>query len=572
MPYDIYGTYQPGYENYWNNNIPVGTQVSGVTICGDGASGWAMPALFKTPTGHYVLFFETDVTENFCGMHLREPSNNVYRLAMPLQAEANNNGPVNPSWTLPWVMPWRVVAVDASPAGILEQTLAFDLATPSMIDDVSWIRPGRASWSWWSNEDVTRYSNVTPFIDMAQQFGWEYSLVDVGWNQMTSGGGGTWQDLVNYAKGKNVSLLFWYNSGGTNSTVNMQPRNRMSSASTRRNEMNTISTAGVKGIKVDFFHADKQWIIQYYLDILRDAAEYKLAVNFHGCTVPRGWQRTYPNLMTMESVRGAEYYKYDGRYPSGQPVRNTILPFTRNAVGSMDYTPVTFTAMANRHITTSGHELALSVMFESGIQHFADRVSAYTSPSSDIRDFLSTVPVAWDDTKYLLGEPGTYLVIARKKGDHWYVGGINGQRNSQSVTVPLSFLPSGVQYSMLRIADGSSNTTFDELQGTVESTGSITVTMSANGGFVVRLKNLDPVRTIRKDKNETIRNHVSMLVSAGSVLRLPAGHKDKLTSVRIFNLNGKMLGSLQMENGRILDLKRMGTGGKGLVIVKLEGY
>src|SRR5690606_38714371 len=121
-------------------------------------------------------------------------SNNVYRLAMPLQAEANNNGPVNPSWTLPWVMPWRVVAVDASPAEILEQTLAFDLATPSMIDDVSWIRPCRASWSWWSNEDVTRYSNVTPFIDMAQQFGWEYSLVDVGWNQMTSGGGGTWQD------------------------------------------------------------------------------------------------------------------------------------------------------------------------------------------------------------------------------------------------------------------------------------------------------------------------------------------------------------------------------------------
>ncbi|MBN1130373.1 MAG: glycoside hydrolase family 97 catalytic domain-containing protein, partial [Chitinispirillaceae bacterium] len=410
------------------------------------------------------------------------------------------------------------------------------------------------SWSWWSNEDVTRYNNVTPFIDLAQQMGWEYSLVDVGWNQMTAAGGGTWQNLVTYAAGKNVSLLFWYNSGGTNSTVNMAPRDRMSSQTTRRTEMNTISTAGVKGIKVDFFHADKQWIMKYYIDILRDAAQYKLAVNFHGCTVPRGWQRTWPNLMSMESVRGAEYYKYDGGYPARQPARNTILPFTRNAVASMDYTPVTFTNMANAHATTYGHELALSVVFESGIQHFADRVSAYNATPANVRNFLSGVPVAWDNTRHLLGAPGTYLVLARQKGRHWYVGGINGQGSTQSVTVPLSFLVPGVRYQMLRIADGTSNTTFGELLDTVVSTESITISMRSNGGFVARLVNIDAV-AVAPDlaSRENSGRQGSMLVTAAGVITLPAEFAGKRLTVRLFDLNGKLVKTAQIQHRRSVD-------------------
>jgi alpha-glucosidase len=570
MPYDVFDTWQNGYENYWNNNIAVGTRVSQVTICGAGASGWAMPALFRTTTGHYALFFETDVNRAYCGMHLREPSSYVYRFALPLSGEANGQGSIYPSWTLPWTMPWRVVCVGATPATILENTLSTDLATPSQVADVSWIRPGRASWSWWSNENCSVYGNFTPFIDMAQQFGWEYSLIDCGWSGMT---GGTWQNLVSYAAARNVAFLFWYNSGGSHNTVpGMEPRDRMHVQSTRRSEMNTISTAGVKGIKVDFFHADKQWMIQLYLDILADAATYHLAANFHGCTMTRGWARTYPNLMSMEAVRGAEYYKYDGGYPAAQPARNTILPFTRNAVASMDFTPVGFTNMANAHVTTYAHELALSVVFESGIQHFCDQVSAYTGKSANVRGFLSTVPAAWDDTRYLLGTPGTYLVLARKKGNDWYVGGINGQSSTRSVTVPLSFLQAGPDHQMLRIADGSSNTTFSELLDTVSSTRSISVSMRARGGFVARLINMDPVAVLPGADKVNVKNVAgrSVFRCISATFMVPRHFNGKTFSLAVYALDGRLVASKLLTDRRTVDLrKELGVSG-GVHVVKLN--
>jgi hypothetical protein len=260
----------------------------------------------------------------------------------------------------------------------------------------------------------------------------------------------------------------------------------MDDPTTRRQEMEMISQEGIRGIKVDFFHSDKPWMMQYYLDILADAADFELLVNFHGCTIPRGWQRTYPNLMTAEAARGAEWYKYDSRYPAGQPRRNTILPFARNVVASMDFTPVTFSNHNNAHVTTYAHELALSVVFESGLQHFADRVSGYTSLPAGPRAFLQQVPTTWDDTRFVEGLPGEWIVLARRKGTSWYLGGIAGDAQARDLALSLAFLDSG-SYDATVISDGGSDTTFDETSQSLTTSDSLNVSLRARGGFVARL-------------------------------------------------------------------------------------
>jgi len=242
----------------------------------------------------------------------------------------------------------------------------------------------------------------------------------------------------------------------------------------------------VRGIKVDFFHGDGQQMMQYYADIMRDAADFHLLTNFHGSTIQRGWQRTYPNLMSTESVRGAEMYKYDGGYAADAARRNTILVFTRNAVASMDFTPVTFTNAANPHLTTFGHELALSIVFESGIQHFADRVAGYTALPAGPRAFLMAVPTTWDDTRYIQGAPGEYVVLARRKAQRWYLGGIGGDATARDLQVSLSFLGAG-NFSANIIADGADAGSFAETTTSVTRSDVLPVSLPARGGFVVTL-------------------------------------------------------------------------------------
>jgi alpha-glucosidase len=444
-----------------------------------------LPALFHTSSDHWVLLADTDVNGSYFAAHLgRTPTDNVYRITMPAANEAESQGAVSPSSTLPWATAWRMV-VAGSLATVVESTMATDLAAASVLADTSWIRPGRASWSWWTaDNNPTSYNANTPFIDLAQTMTWEYSLIDHGWHQMSNGG--SWQNLVSYASERNVGLMVWYNSGGNHNRVGLTPRNRMNDASTRRSELQSISQAGIKGVKVDFFHSDKPWMMQYYLDILRDAAEFRLLVNFHGSTIPRGWQRTYPNLMSAEAVRGAEWYKYESGYPADAARRNTILPFARNVISSMDYTPVTFTNHANPHLTTYGHELALSVVFESGIQHFADRVSGYTGLPAGPRTFLQRVPTTWDETRYVEGTPGQWIVLARRKGTSWYLAGIGGDTQARNLMVNLGFLGAG-SYTAAVISDGSSDTTFSESSASVSAGTSLAVSLRARGGFVATI-------------------------------------------------------------------------------------
>jgi hypothetical protein len=370
--------------------------------------------------------------------------------------------------------------IGPSLATIQETSLVTNLNPPSVIKDASWVKPGRSSWSWWSAGGTTRDFNVQKeYIDFTADMTWEYVLIDAGWPDMK---GGSMEELVKYANSKNVGIVLWYHSGMGREKDTLSYANLMAFPEERKKEFQKIQAWGVKGIKVDFFDSDKQPVIQRYYDILRDAADHKIMVNFHGSTLPRGWERTYPHVVSMESVKGAEGA---GRqeFCDRAPVHNTILPFTRNAVGSMDYTPVTFTNKREaKRQTTFAHELALSVVFESGIFHFADNMKSYQALPEQPKNFLRKVPAAWDETKYIAGVPGKYTVVARRKGNAWYIAGINGQLTEQEVSFDLPFIKKETTLNM--ITDGKDAASF--LTESMKTKGkNIKIKLAAKGGFVL---------------------------------------------------------------------------------------
>jgi hypothetical protein len=286
---------------------------------------------------------------------------------------------------------------------------------------------------------------------------------------------------------RNVGLIAWYNSGGAHNQANDGPRDLMVEPATRQAEMKRIAALGFKGIKVDFMQSDKQYVIGLSEDILRDAAANRLFVDFHGSTIPRGWQRTYPNLLSMEAVKGAEQYG-DSAFRQNAATFNTIYPFTRNVIGSMDYTPMIFGDAPNRlrNLTTNAHELALSVVFESGLQHFVSTPAMIDSLPDYVQRFLQVVPTVWDETRFVDGYPGRMAVLARRRGTEWYLGGINGVTAVAVAEIPLTFLATA-GYDVSLIADGEDDRSFQLATQRLTNRDTITVEMAPRGGFSARL-------------------------------------------------------------------------------------
>lgn len=448
---------------------------------------WGYPALFNTGnTNCWFLLHEADVNRNYCGTKLSNTADSSkYKLTFPNSYDGRGLGESTPTITLPWKSPWRVIIMGTL-ADIVGSTLVDDVSSPSVIKDTSWIKPGIASWNYWSaNHGTKDYKTVCEFADLAAAMGWPYTLLDWEWDAM--GNGGKLEDAVKYIESKGIKPLIWYNSGGPHTYVTATPRDRMLTHQNRVEEFTKLKKRGFAGVKVDFFESEKQDMIKYYLDILEDAAQFEMMVYFHGCIVPRGWERTYPNLMTQEAVRGAEWYNNTPDFTMPAPEHNATLPFTRNVVGPMDYTPVTFTNSQYPHVTSYAHELALSVLFESGIQHMADRPEGYYELPDAAKTFLKHVPNAWDDTRLLDGYPGKEVIIARRKGAIWYIGGINGEQKEKTQTIKFDFLREGVKYKLTLIADGKHDKDFATQYMVVDRSGFVDVKLLRRGGFVASL-------------------------------------------------------------------------------------
>jgi hypothetical protein len=443
------------------------------------AQEWCFPALFKVNNESvYALISEANIAENNCAAKLSNLKNaNAYQVTYASPRDHFNQTGVKA--TLPWRSPWHTLIIGELSA-IVASTLITDVSEPNQWKETDWIKPGAVAWIYWANNHGSKdYKKVVEYVDLAVQMNWPYVLIDWEWDVM--GNGGNIVDAVHYAKSKGVKPLMWYNSG--TSWLDPTPNDRLQTAEKRAKEFSWLNEIGVFGIKVDFFAGDQQDMMKYYMEILKDAAKYHLMVNFHGATIPRGWARTWPNLMTTEAVYGAEWYNNGPVLTDKAAAHNTTLPFTRNVIGSMDYTPVTFSNSQHPHITSYAHELALSVVFESGFQHFADRPSAYEALPPAPQDFLKHVPVSWDDTKLIDGYPGEKVVVARRKGNQWYIGGLNGLDQTQSLVLKFDFLDKR-SYNFQLIKDGENKESFSSETIKIKKGDTLKIECLPRGGFV----------------------------------------------------------------------------------------
>lgn len=464
----------PAYETYYTNGANVGEDAPE-------SQGWSFPAMFNT-NGTWLLISEAGVYENYCGSHLdQNVENGTYKIRFPEEDERYVDESSSPTSELSWKMPWRFILVGNDLNTIVQSDMVYNLSEPRKVENTDWIKPGRSSWSWWSSRtDGRKMDTLKQYADLAKEMGWEYNLVDAFWENTR---GGTVEEFIDYSNKKGVGVWLWYNSGGRTEPRFAKDVYMMEDPDLRKKEMKRIHDLGVKGIKVDFFGGDKQNMMKLYLDILKDAADNELMVNFHGCTMPRGWRRTYPNLMSMEAIRGAECYRYDRRFPENAPWHNTIAFFVRNTIGPMDYTPVTFSNQVNHHTTTYAHELALSVLFESGIFHLADKAESYQSLDGEVKEFLSKVPNVWEEIQLIDGYPGEFTVVARKSKDNkWYVAGINGETPEKQINMKFDFLADDQKHSM-KIFKDDTPTSFNIEKSDVSKDKTVEVSMLPRGGF-----------------------------------------------------------------------------------------
>ena len=445
---------------------------------------WGYPALFKVNNlPLWVLMTEANISENNCSARLNNKNSlNTYKVTYaPPRGNFNQTGVLT---TLPWNSQWHVLIIGKL-KNIVESTLVTDVSNPNQVTETSWIKPGPAAWIYWYyNHGSKDFQLIKEYIDLAAAMSWPYVLIDWEWDVMTNGG--NIEDAVKYAGSKGINVLMWYNSG--TEWLDASPADRLLTHEKREKEFAWLNKIGAKGIKVDFFAGDQQDMMKYYIDILKDASDFKLLVNFHGATIPRGWARTYPNLLSVEAVYGAEWYNNAPALTDKAASHNTTLPFTRNVVGSMDYTPVGFSNTQHPHITTYAHELALSVVFESGLQHLADKPSAYYSLPAEPKEFLKNLPTAWDDTKLIDGYPGEKVIIARKKGDKWYIGGLNGKDEKQVLQFNTDFA-GNKDLTIQIIKDGNDDKSFSSELIKVKKGEAIKIECLPRGGFCWNYKN-----------------------------------------------------------------------------------
>jgi alpha-glucosidase len=464
----------PSYEEFYEKEIPVGTPSKL-------GAGWVFPGLFRSGDT-WLVVSETGTDRNYSGCRLRHESpDGEYSIGFPDPRETIYDLPANPVSTLPWDTPWRVIAI-GDLRTVTESMLGVDLAKEAVTFPGLEVRPGKASWSWvLLKDDKTIFEVQKEFIDYAADMGWAYCLVDALWD--TQIGREKIAELSKYAQTKGVGLLLWYNSNGNWNDAPQTPKDRMHTPEVRAEEFAWLKSIGVKGLKVDFFGGDGQPVINQHIDLIEEAGRNGILMNFHGTTLPRGWQRTYPNLVTMESIKGLEFITFDQRNADEEPSHATMLPFTRNIFDPMDFTPVAMEPIPNiERRTTMAFELALSVLFTSGIQHYGQTPAGMAKVPDYVREFMRDVPSIWDDVRFIDGYPGKHVVIARLGDGRWHVAGVNGTDESLDLSLDLSFLPGGAPFEL--ITDGKEGT-FTSAKVESSADGKLRVALAPRGGFVL---------------------------------------------------------------------------------------
>ena len=450
--------------------------------------GYTFPCLFRNGDNGWTLVSETGVNGGYCASRLLGHKEGVYTIGFPQEGEANGNGTVSPGIALPGETPWRTITVGKTLAPIVETTVPFDVVKP-LYQAKGEYTYGRGSWSWIIGMDgSTNYKEQLRYIDFSAAMGYQSVLVDALWDKQI--GRDKIEELVKYGKDKGVALYLWYNSNGYWNDAPQTPRGIMDNAIARRKEMKWMQSIGIRGIKVDFFGGDKQMTMQLYEDILSDANEYGLLVIFHGCTLPRGWERMYPNFASSEAVLASENLHFSQGSCDHEAFNATLHPFIRNTVGSMDFGGSALNKYYNadnaprgsRRVTSDVYALATAVLFQSPVQHFALAPNNLTDSPSWAIDFMKEVPTTWDEVRFIDGYPGKYVILARRHGDKWYIAGVNAQKETLQLKVNLPMFSNGEKVRLF--SDDK------VLQGGVKQIGigkkqELQLTIPCNGGVLI---------------------------------------------------------------------------------------
>ncbi|MDD2590730.1 MAG: glycoside hydrolase family 97 catalytic domain-containing protein [Fermentimonas sp.] len=471
---------KPSYEEEYVPDEPIGTPSKY-------GLGYTFPGLFHLGENGWALISETGVGSNYCGSKLSEGSKDgLYSVAFPEEGENNGIGSANPAIPLPGETPWRTITVGDNLKPIVETTISFDIVEP-LYESSTDYEFGRSTWSWllWQDGSIN-YEDQKTYINLSHELGYELVLIDNWWD--TRIGKEKIEDLAKYAKSKNVGISLWYNSNGFWSDAPQGPKNCMNSSVARKEEMSWLQSIGVKGIKVDFFGGDKQETMKLYEDILSDANDYGLAVIFHGCTLPRGWEVMYPNFAGSEAVLASENLIFTQHANDKEAYNATLHPFIRNSVASMDFGPVLLNKRHNRNNdggtirkTTEIFQLATAVLFQTPVQNFGVTPNNLDEYPSFVIDFMKDIPTLWDETVYIDGYPGKYVVLARRSGKNWYIAGINAEKETKEIEVDLPMLAG----ESVQLYTDKKDRSPQMSQIKINDSGKVKLTIQSDGGTII---------------------------------------------------------------------------------------
>lgn len=472
---------KPSYEEEYTPDAPMNTR-------SQYGHGYTFPGLFRIGNDGWALVSETGVDSKFCASRLSDATpEGLYTIAYPMPEENNGNGTSAPGITLPGVTPWRTITVGNNLKPIVETTVPWDVVEPRYESEHTY-QFGRGTWSWilWQDGSIN-FDDQIRYINLAAAMGYEFFLIDNWWDKNI--GHKRMEELARYAQSKNVSPIVWYSSSGYWNDIEQSPTNIMDNPITRKREMKWLQKIGAKGIKVDFFGGDKQETIRLYEAILSDADDHGLMVIFHGCTLPRGWERMYPNYVGSEAVLASENLIFNQHFNDNEAFNACLHPFIRNAVGSMEFGGTFLNKRYNRtndggttRRTSDVFQLATAVLFQNPIQNFALAPNNLTDAPKVALDFMKQIPTTWDETVFIDGYPGKYAVLARRHGNRWYIAGINAQKEPLKLSLNLPMLNNGDV--VVTYTDGKQGEP-QRKELSVKTATSVPVTIQPNGGVIL---------------------------------------------------------------------------------------